>query len=406
MNPTVTTHALREDLAEPRSKRDGIGLCLSGGGFRAALFHLGALRRLNELGILGRLKTITSVSGGSIIAALLASRVAWPVKDRIEHWKRDVAQPLRAFTSRNLRTPALLQRFLPWNWFRTSTGVEALAAEYAARLTSLPLSRLPDRPNFVLCAADMAFGVNWIFERARLGDYQAGYASVPPHDWSMARAVAASSCFPPVFNPLPVKLGPSDLHGGIFPPGPRRDAILRDLRLTDGGVYDNLGLEPIWKDHAVVLVSDAGALFNFESDKNLFWRIRRYTKITENQARAGRKRWLISNFLAGELEGTYWGIGSAVTRYDRPAEDGYSKTLAREVIARIRTDMDAFSAAEAAVLENHGYTLADAAIQRHVPELLIDAVPPLTIPHPTWMNERSVRDALRESRRRWILGRW
>jgi NTE family protein len=192
----------------------------------------------------------------------------------------------------------------------------------------------------------------------------------------------------------------------MFPAGPRRDAILRDLRLTDGGVYDNLGLEPIWKDHAVVLVSDAGALFNFESDKNLFWRIRRYTKITENQARAGRKRWLISNFLAGELEGTYWGIGSAVTRYDRPAEDGYSKTLAREVIARIRTDMDAFSAAEAAVLENHGYTLADAAIQRHVPELLADAVPPLTIPHPTWMNERSVRDALRESRRRWILGRW
>ena len=75
---THTNTANSDFVPEESSRRSGIALCLSGGGFRAALFHLGALRRLNELGILARLKTITSVSGVSIMAALLASRVVWP----------------------------------------------------------------------------------------------------------------------------------------------------------------------------------------------------------------------------------------------------------------------------------------------------------------------------------------
>ena len=68
----------RPDTADARGKylparqRSGIALCLSGGGFRAALFHLGAVRRLNELGILANLAAISSVSGGSIMAAHLA----------------------------------------------------------------------------------------------------------------------------------------------------------------------------------------------------------------------------------------------------------------------------------------------------------------------------------------------
>src|SRR3989442_10811401 len=50
---------------------DGIGLCLSGGGYRAMLFHVGALWRLNELGYLPKLTRISSVSGGSITAGVL-----------------------------------------------------------------------------------------------------------------------------------------------------------------------------------------------------------------------------------------------------------------------------------------------------------------------------------------------
>src|SRR5262245_6748063 len=65
----------RDEAPLPRTQRRGIGLCLSGGGFRATLFHAGALRRLNELGLVSHpeLRTIASVSGGSITAARLAT---------------------------------------------------------------------------------------------------------------------------------------------------------------------------------------------------------------------------------------------------------------------------------------------------------------------------------------------
>lgn len=390
---------------KPDTQRDGIGLCLSGGGYRATLFHLGALRRLNELGILAQVKTISSVSGGSITAAHLATALPRPLTGPIADWDARIAQPLRTFTSRDIRTGAVLNRLLPWNWFKESTGVEALAARYEQNLTSIKLRDLPDKPNFILCATDMAFGDAWVFEKTRMGAYQPGYIKPPPPDWPLARAVAASSCFPPVFNPLPVSFPPEKYVDGKAPPGPVRDAAIADLRLTDGGNYDNLGLEPVWKDHAVVLVSDGGALFDFEGDKNLLWRIARYTAIIENQAISLRKRWLISNFLAGLLEGAYWGIGSARTSYDEHDTVGYTKDLARDCIARIRTDLDAFSEAEAAVLENHGYLLADAAVHKHLPKLLPNPAPALSIPHPQWMDPRKVRLALAESSKRKILGR-
>jgi NTE family protein len=54
-----------------RKPENGTALCLSGGGYRAMLFHLGALWRLYELGLLRTIKRISSVSGGSITAGVL-----------------------------------------------------------------------------------------------------------------------------------------------------------------------------------------------------------------------------------------------------------------------------------------------------------------------------------------------
>lgn len=106
------------------------------------------------------------------------------------------------------------------------------------------------------------------------------------------------------------------------------------------------------------------------------------------------------------MSGGYWGIGSATEHYglDRPA--GYSKELAEEVIAKIRTDLDSFSGAEAAVLENHGYLLAAAAIKAHLSGVISDPGAPLRIPYPDWMVETKVRTALIDSWKRKPLGRW
>ena len=312
--------------------RSGVGLCRSGGGFRATLFHLGALRRLNELGVISKLDTISSVSGGSITAAALATALAAGAP---LDWDRGVVAPLRAFTSRDRRTAALFARLLPWNWFRSDTGVRVLEREYAAHLTPLRLTALPERPTFVLCATDMQFGVNWVFERDRAGDFQAGYVSPPTADWPLALAVAASSCFPPIFNPRKLRLDPGRFTGGRFPAGRRRDRLVRGMRLTDGGDYDNLGLEPVWKTHQVVLVSDGGAPFDVSEDRGLLWRVERYSAIAQNQAHAVRVRWLIDSFKSNEFAGTYWGVGSAPSSYDT-SYPGYTKALATEVISRIR----------------------------------------------------------------------
>jgi NTE family protein len=377
---------------------------LSGGGFRAALFHLGALQRLHELGVLSKVTTVSSVSGGSLMAAHLAKVIKdspTPIAAMTSaEWRRVVAAPLEEFTSHDIRTAAAAM-----NLVQLATG-EAVAERYREFLGPIHLGALPVSPRFVLCATDLSWGVNWVSERVRVGDYQAGYA-VPPPDWDLARAVAASACFPPVFNPLPIRLDPGVLTGGRASPGPDRDVCVSGLRLSDGGVYDNLGLEPVWKDHAVVLVSDGGALFHAEPDAGLLWRLPRYVGVQDRQSHALRTRWLVSNFISGQLSGTYWSVGGARDSYDQTG--GYSKPLAESVIAGIRTDLDGFSDIESAILQNHGYLLADAAIRSHIPSMVPAGSPPAHPPFPEWLppsvTEVDIRAALKDSGERKHLGR-
>jgi len=102
-----------------------------------------------------------------------------------------------------------------------------------------------------------------------------------------------------------------------------------------------MGLEPVWKDHQTVLVSDASRPLTEEGDRGILWRIPRYQGIQiDRLARCG-KRWLLSSFVAGVMQGAYWGIGSAVLRATDAREA--TRRLARDVIAEIRTDLDAFS---------------------------------------------------------------
>jgi len=405
-------HVEEEYLPRPKRERQGIALCLSGGGFRASLFHLGALRRLNDLGVLSKLNSLSSVSGGSIIAAHIAARVRpWPEPGLTYlNWERDVAAPFRSFCSKNLRTPAILQRLFPWNWFDSAAGVKALASAYERKLASngskpLVLADLPDSLRFVFCATDMVFGVDWIFTKEHVGDYQVGYVR-SPRAWTVGRAVAASSCFPPIFNPLPVDVPADQFSGGNAGRNPNFSEYVAGLRLTDGGVYDNMGLEPVWKTSKYILVSDGGATFDPEPDMSLIWRLSRYTEIIGNQVGALRRRWLISSFVTDVLDGTYWGVGSNTGSYDKGAV-GYSKELVDEIISEVRTDLDAFSEAEAGVLENHGYMLADVAIHHHVPELIEPSARPFTIPHPEFMDETLVRVKLSDShKRKFPFGRW
>jgi NTE family protein len=395
-------YALRDD-DQPAKGREGIGLSLSGGAYRAALFHLGALRRLNELGILRQVDEVSSVSGGSLTAAHLATYVTQHCKGSLDEkisdkdWEDGVAKPFRDFASRDLRTAALLKRLLPWNWFKASVEVDEIAQRLERTLTSLKLRDLPRHPDFVLNATDLAFGVDWKFRRGGMGDYLAGYIEPPPADWPLARAVAASNCFPPLFQPMRVPFPMSAYKDGGAAGRPEYSQAISNLRLTDGGNYDNFGLEPIWKNRSVVLVSDGGGALDFEPDKGLVWRILRYPSILDNQARSLHKRWLYASFRSHEMKGAYWRIKNTRATYLDGDTLGYSSGLAAN-IASIRTDLNGFSEAEAAVLENHGYLLVDAAVKAFLSDLVAEPWPPLKIPHPEWMppqkSESEIKDAL------------
>jgi NTE family protein len=377
---------------------NSVGLSLSGGGFRATLFHLGALRRLNEFGVLPKLTTISSVSGGSIFNGFLASRLSAPLTNGIADFQNSVSNPMRQFCSLDIRRWLGVEAVIPGT--HNSSG---LAKQYDQQLTNGRLLKdIPSAPIHIFCSTDLAYGVNWMFKKQQCGDYQAGFQTTPA-EWPVSTAVAASSCFPPVFKPLNLNLDSTKLTGGRVPVSPQRDKCIREITFSDGGVYDNFGLEPIWKDHEIVLSSDGGALFSLGGDTGFAWEIGRYIGIPENQALAVRKRWLISNFDSGQLKGTYWGIGGSRASYG--LDGGYSDDLVKNYIAAIRTDLDSFSDAEASVLENHGYWLADAAIQKHVPQLHAANAPPATVPYPEWAGpEDKIKQALKDSGKRSLLG--
>lgn len=234
-------------------------LWLSGGGYRAALFHLGALTRLNELGMLARIGTVGAVAGGSIIAGLLATRVPWPLQGAYRDWPERVAEPMRAIARRNARARALLRRPFPG-----AAGAAALEERYARELTSA------------------------------------------------------------------------------------------------------LGGESRW-----------GPRFVF-----------------------GASGLTLSGLAAGWEECLEWGIGASAH------PPGYPPELVRETIAAVRTDLDAFGEAEQAVLENHGYLMADAAVrERGLASVGGIRLRPPDPPHPHWMGPEEVRVALAASARRTPVGR-
>src|ERR1043166_5753643 len=100
-----------------RQPRPGIGLCLSGGGYRAMLFHLGALWRLSEWGYLKKLARISSVSGGSITAGMLGfqwNSLSFDANGQATDFDVKVVKPIRALASKTIDEASIIGGiFLP-----------------------------------------------------------------------------------------------------------------------------------------------------------------------------------------------------------------------------------------------------------------------------------------------------
>ncbi|KWS05988.1 putative protein-transmembrane prediction [Lysobacter capsici AZ78] len=407
----IRREALRAELAADTSRateRAGRALCLSGGGYRAALFHLGSLLRLHETGLLAGTTLFSSVSGGSIVSAWLACRyldtrtssdesfAAW--SDRID-FRASVVEPFRAVAARDLRTWPVLAT-LAHNWLAPSHRIALLERGYIRALGERTLDDLPEAPAFVFCATDLTFGVNWEFSRRRVGDYLAGYLRDGAQRTRLSAAVAASSSFPPVFGPVRFEAAPGDYQRGSYQ-GDDAPLLRSRIELSDGGVYDNLATEPSLRRYREVLVSDAGGPFVFESKRWWLQKLMRYTQVMSNQAEALRKRLFFGQAGSGAMIGAYWGLTG-----DRDeGADGYSPALVREVIGRIRTDLDRFLDPEFEVLVNHGYFACVDALWRQ-DDWISPNTQAATWPYPQRANENEVRRWLRYSHRRVLHRRW
>lgn len=351
------------ELGDPTA---GTALCLSGGGYRAMLFHVGGLVRLNEAGMLPRLDRISSVSGGSITSAVLA--LAWRNLDFdpdgvARQFTQLVVAPLREMATRSIDKSSVIGGVL----LPGRTVAETIARAYdkhlfhGATLRALPSD--DEGPRFVINATNVQTGKLFRFSRPYEGDYTLGLWRDPTTP--VADAVAASSAFPPVLSPHTIK--PS----GTFDPqtaGEHRDPAFHDrVWLTDGGVYDNLGLETTWKRCRRILVSDGGGQLGAEPAPKRDWAQHgiRVLEVIDSQVRALRKRQLVDSYRRNIREGTYWGIRSDVVDYQLP--DPLAIPEADVARARsVKTGLSRLDDATQRALLNWGYVIADTALRRWV----------------------------------------
>ena len=375
--------------------RPGIGIALSGGGFRAMLFHAGALLRMNELGLLSGAKRISSVSGGSITSGHLAlswSQLGAPVAGTYANFRNIVVEPILAFSRQKIDVVDALTGLLPWE---SASG--EVAKSYDGNLFhGKTLQDTPDTPFFVFCATNLQTGVLWRFTKSYAGDYVIGYLDKPVI--AVADAVAASSAFPPVLSPFILKSDAASFRN--WPDGPHvpqadLSAYRSAVVLCDGGVYDNHGIEPIVKTYLTNFVSDGGAPFERNPTVHTDWisQLKRILDVTDNQVRALRRRDLIDRFIQGraignESElipeqdarmGAYWGIDTDPGKINPPGALPCDPAVTHK-LAQLGTRLSDLGELTSKQLVNWGYVVCDRSLRTNYVGPMNETPPALAYP--------------------------
>lgn len=248
-----------------------IGLALSGGGYRAAAYHLGTLRALYKLGVLDMIDTISSVSGGSIASAYYLLHNG-DFKNFDERFYKKLGCGVMHLAFLNillvfgmfaalgfLFSPWLSLLIVPSFWFFC---YKMFPLRWLVELQyrwlffgNKTLSDLPDKPSLVINTTDVAQGCLFKFSKNRAWGYN--YQNRMMHDdaftgvnFPISTAVMASSCVPFAFAPL------------RMPEKFRKKKTATCPLLVDGGLYDNQGVHELgeYGDHSekYIIVSNAG----------------------------------------------------------------------------------------------------------------------------------------------------
>ncbi len=245
-----------------------LGLALSGGGSRAIAFHLGCLRALNEIGLLNRIDVISSVSGGSVLAGLYCAR-----SEPFDVFEQRARAMLRTglqgqivaalFSSLGVNViGSFLINMVVGPPTAITDGVGSLVGDWRSKakrrrraqqkrrrpvtrtdlmeqvlrsddlIGDVTMSALPaDRPQLIVNAAELSTQTAFRFTAEGSGSWRSGPAIGV--DFRLSEAVTASAAFP--------LLLPAIDRDYVFKSGDAE--VRRRVLLTDGGIYDNLGLQ-------------------------------------------------------------------------------------------------------------------------------------------------------------------
>jgi NTE family protein len=343
-----------------------MGVCLSGGGFRAASYALGALRYLAEAGLLAAVTDISAVSGGSLAAAKLAAE--WPSASigGAQNFIRVVEAPMReAIAERNVRNIWLSRSVRGRGVGRGGRGI--VLGEVLCEELGLPreIADLPPGPRIIFTSTCLQTGRAFRFARAFTGSWDYGYVEPTPAGVPLGTALAASAAFPFTFTV--VQLPTQRLRLPKSPPPL--------VTLVDGGVYDNLGLE--WfqgggsgrpeetKAAGFILVINASGVLSRPSGNLGAGRaLLRDINVQYSQTLNVRVRWFVNQLLSAPGSGAYVGINRDPRRYTLADNvtpispefyDGALPSSLAQRMPRLRTDLDRFTQDETTLLAYHGY---------------------------------------------------
>lgn len=333
-----------------------IALALSGGGFRATLFHLGVIRYLRTVGRLQNVRHIAAVSGGSILAAHLAAN--WDLyTGSFDEFLR-ASDHLLKFTARDIR--GRIVRRLPWLMLRQfvprlvpfsnslprSTSdlfIKELQILYGDVNLADLLIRAPTSPRLSLLATNLTHPGTTSFENERVVNYplsgqQKSWdgTSIPLH-----LAVACSAAYPGFFPPLAVSH-----EDTLLPP---------DYGVqyhSDGGVIDNQGMQLIFanKETDIIIVSDAASV-SVSSQPTTHFGI-----LTTGLRSMELMMAQIRNGHYARIEGNKSLLPIVVNIQPEPADlqrDHWGTVYNQ--LPQVRTDLDEFDAIERQELIHHGY---------------------------------------------------
>ncbi|MFM7205554.1 MAG: patatin-like phospholipase family protein [Planctomycetaceae bacterium] len=341
-----------------------IGLALSGGGFRATLYHLGVIRYLRDCKALDLVGDIAAVSGGSILAAHLV--LNWHRYTGDDDAFAEAAREIIGFVQHDVRNRIVrrLPLLFPIRLFGKLTGWHAAAFTPNALLERAyrrflygdrRLFELPEQPALHMLSTNVSDGVMAVFDREGLHIQKRAEGGDDPFHHvagqtaSIAKVVSASSAFPGFFPPVEITAADLGVHEGQFP----------TESFTDGGVYDNLGIRAFaWltahrgRTYQRVIVSDAGKPFQILGNAPLGFIAQsiRATDILWDRV------WQLERENFGERNGYHF---MPVTLVVDPYEDPHAlHPVVQAEVSSIRTDLDRFSDLEVNALVAHGYEVA------------------------------------------------